>query len=84
MVQYFPGDAKSILKNDNSTDDDDDDQTPDPGAEIVEKNRRDRTQRLAASTKEELDKVLKRVDNVKIGRLSVFIRRIFFCFFFFV
>lgn len=63
MVQYYPGDAKSILQTESSTDEEDV-RTPDPGAEVVEKNRRDRMQRMAASTKEELDKVLKRVDHV--------------------
>jgi hypothetical protein len=60
MVQYYPNNPKTILENDNETEYDD----PDPGLEIVERNRKERLQRNAEYTKEELDKVLKRVDNV--------------------
>lgn len=51
-----------ILESDSDPDTND----PDPGLEIVERNRKDRLQRNADYTKEELDKVLKRVDNVLI------------------
>ena len=36
----------------------------DPGQDVIEKNIRTRLQRVANQTKEELDKVLKRVDSV--------------------
>jgi hypothetical protein len=65
MVQYFPGDVSGTFKNDSSTDNDDSDYGgPDPGREVVERNVRNRLQRIADHTKDELDKVLKRVDNV--------------------
>jgi len=61
MVQYFPTNPKTILENDIETDND---EPLDPGREVIERNRKDRLQRNADYTKEELDKVLKRVDNV--------------------
>ncbi len=61
MVQYYPNNPKTILENDRETDNDD---PPDPGWEVVERNRKERLQRMADHTKEELDTVLKRVDNV--------------------
>jgi hypothetical protein len=61
MVQYFPNNPKAILENASGTDND---EPPDPGREVIERNRKDRLQRNADYTKEELDKVLKRVDNV--------------------
>lgn len=63
MVQYYPGDAKSILNNDSGTDTDESD-LHDAGRDVVERNRQERAKRIAENTKEELDKVLKRVDNV--------------------
>lgn len=36
----------------------------DPGREVIEKNTRHRLQRIADNTKDELSKVLKRVDTV--------------------
>jgi hypothetical protein len=63
MVHYYPNDTNRSLKSDSETDDVGND--PDPGLEIVEKNRKDRAKRAADYTKDELDKVLKRVDNVE-------------------
>ncbi len=62
MVQYYPNNPKTIVESDSEPDHDEPDN--DPGRDIVEKNRKDRLQRNADYTKEELDKVLKRVDNV--------------------
>ncbi|CAF1176649.1 unnamed protein product [Rotaria sordida] len=63
-VRYYPNNSTKTLKNNNETDNDDSDyDVPDPGGEVVERNRKDREQRIADYTKEELDKVLKRVDN---------------------
>lgn len=62
MVQYYPNNPKTILENDSETDNDD--ERLDPGREVIERNRKERLQRTADNTKEELDKVLKRVDNV--------------------
>ncbi len=70
MVQYYPNNPKTILENDNETDNDD---PPDPGWEVVERNRKERLQRMADHTKEELDTVLKRVDNVGQKTISFFI-----------
>jgi hypothetical protein len=61
MVQYFPNNPKTILEDDSGTDSD---EPLDPGREVVERNRKERSQRIAEHTREELDKVLKRVDNV--------------------
>ncbi|CAF4038343.1 unnamed protein product [Rotaria sp. Silwood2] len=64
MVRYYPNKSKNTLKNNTGTDNDDSDyDVPDPGGEVVERNRKDREQRTADYTKEELDKVLKRVDH---------------------
>ena len=63
MVHYYPNDTNRTLKSDSDTDDVDN--VPDPGLEVVERNRKDRAKRIADNTKEELDKVLKRVDNVE-------------------
>jgi hypothetical protein len=60
MVQYYPNNPKTILENDNETEPED----FDPGREIVERNRKDHFQRNAEYTRDELDKVLKRVDSV--------------------
>lgn len=50
---------------DDDTDTDDiDHYERDPGREIVEKHMRNRLQRIADHTKDELNKVLKRVDTV--------------------
>jgi len=51
-------------KHTSSTDDDSDYNDPDPGREVIEKNIRNRLKRIADYTKEELNKVLKRVDKV--------------------
>jgi len=67
MVQYHPNNPKTILEDDNETDYDD----HDPGREIVERNRKERSQRNADYTKEELDKVLKRVDDVKYEKKEI-------------
>jgi len=69
MVQYYPNNPKTILENDNETDNDD---PPDPGWEVVERNRKERLQRNADHTKQELDTVLKRVDNVGQKTISFF------------
>jgi hypothetical protein len=61
MVQYYPNNPRTILENDSGTDND---ETFDPGRAIIERNRKERSQRIAEHTKEELEKVLKRVDNV--------------------
>ncbi|CAF0725747.1 unnamed protein product [Rotaria sp. Silwood1] len=64
MVRYYPNNSTKTLKNNSGTDNDDSDyDVPDPGGEVIEKNRKDREQRIADYTKEELDKVLKRVDH---------------------
>jgi hypothetical protein len=68
MVQYYPNNPKTILENDSETDHDD----PDPGREIVERNRKEHSKRISDDTKEELDKVLKRVDNVKHKKKFIF------------
>ena len=53
------------LNRDSSSDNDGSDYYDrDPGREVIEKNIRSRLQRIADHTKEELNKVLKRVDNV--------------------
>jgi hypothetical protein len=49
---------------DDSSDDDSDYYDHDPGREVIEKNLRNRLQRIADYTKDELNKVLKRVDTV--------------------
>jgi hypothetical protein len=52
-------------KYDDDTDNDDSDHYErDPGGEVIEKNMRNRLQRVADNTKDELNKVLKRVDTV--------------------
>lgn len=68
MVQYYPKNPKTILESDSDTDHID----PDPGLEIVERNRRERMQRQAEYTKEELEKVLQRVDNVIKSFIIIF------------
>jgi hypothetical protein len=50
------------LRHDTSSDDSDSD--VDPGGDVIEKNRRHRLQRAKNHTKDELNKVLQRVDNV--------------------
>ncbi len=70
MVQYYPNNPKTILENDSETDNDD---PPDPGWEVVERNRKERLQRNADHTKQELDIVLKRVDNVRQKTISFFL-----------
>jgi hypothetical protein len=67
MVQYYPNNPKTILEDDNEKDY----EGPDPGREIVERNRKERSQRNADYTKEELDKVLKRVDDVKYEKKEI-------------
>ena len=69
MVQYYPKNPKTIPSSDSDTDHVD----PDPGLEIVERNRRERMQRQAEYTKEELEKVLQRVDNVIKSFIFVFV-----------
>ena len=49
---------------DSHSDGENDDHERDPGREVIEKNIRNRLQRIADQTKDELNKVLKRVDNV--------------------
>ena len=49
------------MKHASSSDDDDD---FDPGREVVEKNQRDRLQRMADHTRDELNRVLQRVEYV--------------------
>ncbi|CAF5115421.1 unnamed protein product [Rotaria magnacalcarata] len=64
MAQYYPPNNKKILRVETTIQNDDSDpEIPDPGGEIVERNLKDRQQRIADHTKEELDRVLKRVDN---------------------
>ena len=52
---------------DSSTEEDDesDEHTDDPGQYVIEKNQRNRLQRLANHTRDELNKVLRRVDRVR-------------------
>lgn len=52
------------FQHDTSSDNDSDYYERDPGREVIEKNIRNRLQRIANQTKDELNKVLKRVDNV--------------------
>lgn len=66
MVRYYPPNTNRPFKTGSGTDDEDSDfHDPDPGADVVERNRKERQQRIADHTKEELDKVLRRVDHVK-------------------
>ena len=60
MVQCYPKNPKTILETDQETEY----VNYDPGLDVVERNRKERAQRNADYTKEELEKVLQRVDNV--------------------
>ncbi|CAF0832725.1 unnamed protein product [Didymodactylos carnosus] len=60
MVQYLPKPFQNITADSYDSEDIEDD---DPGREVIEKNARSRFQRIADDTKDELQKVLKRVDN---------------------
>jgi hypothetical protein len=72
MVHYYPNDAKTSLNNDSGTDNDEiDSRDLDPGREVIERNMKNRAKRIADNTKEELDKVLKRVDNVKTNSSKI-------------
>jgi hypothetical protein len=64
MNEYCSSGSKMSFQHDNSTDDDSDYNERDPGREVIEKNIRNRLQRIADHTKDELNKVLKRVDSV--------------------
>lgn len=67
MVQYYPPNDKKILKHETVIESEEsEDEELDPGSEVIEKNRKDRQQRIADHTKDELDKVLKRVEHVKL------------------
>ncbi len=68
------------FQHDSSTDNDSDYNDRDPGRQVVEKNIRNRLQRIADYTKDELNKVLKRVDKVcnQISFLFIFFFKIFF------
>jgi hypothetical protein len=66
MLNYSSSGSKMSLKHNSSTDDDSDYNDQDPGREVIEKNIRNRLQRIADYTKDELNKVLKRVDKVCI------------------
>ncbi|CAF1034542.1 unnamed protein product [Rotaria sordida] len=64
MFQYDCYRSKKLHKRNNSSDNDDSDfNNRDPGREVIEKNTRNRLQRIANQTKEELNIVLKRVDD---------------------
>ncbi|CAF4030211.1 unnamed protein product, partial [Adineta steineri] len=64
VVHYHPNDTNRSHKNDKlSILDSSDIDEPDPGFEVIEKNRKERSKRIADDTKEELDRVLKRIDN---------------------
>ncbi|CAF1103640.1 unnamed protein product [Rotaria sp. Silwood1] len=64
MFRYDYVRPKILHKRSNSTDNDDSDtNNRDPGREVIEKNTRNRLQRTATQTKEELNIVLKRVDD---------------------
>ncbi|CAF3426054.1 unnamed protein product [Rotaria sp. Silwood1] len=64
MLRYDYVRPKILHKRSNSTDNDDSDtNNRDPGREVIEKNTRNRLQRTATQTKEELNIVLKRVDD---------------------
>lgn len=52
------------FQHESSSDNDSDYYERDPGREVIEKNIRNRLQRIANQTKDELNKVLKRVDTV--------------------
>ena len=73
MVQYFPAETKKILTIENETDKDESGYN-DPGREVVDRNRKERLTRISEDTQEELDKVLRRVDNVGRLFLERFIR----------
>lgn len=65
MFQRDYSSSQISYKHDSSSDNGDSDtNTPDPGRAVIEKNVRNRLQRIANQTREELDKVLKRVDTV--------------------
>ncbi|UJR25758.1 hypothetical protein I4U23_007112 [Adineta vaga] len=63
VVQYNSNHTDKNLTNYDSNNDDKDDIDRDPGREAIERYERERAKRLADNTKEELDRVLKRVDN---------------------
>lgn len=63
MVQYYPAETKKILTIENEAEVDESGYN-DPGREVVDRNRKERLTRISEDTKEELDKVLRRVDNV--------------------
>jgi hypothetical protein len=65
MPQHNRSGSKLSLKHDSSSDNDGSDcNDRDPGRDVIEKNIRNRLQRIADYTKDELNKVLKRVDRV--------------------
>lgn len=64
VVQYFPEATINVGQNESGTDNEASDYE-DPGREFVERNRYERMKRVADNTRDELDKVLKRVDNVR-------------------
>ncbi|CAF2464331.1 unnamed protein product [Rotaria sp. Silwood2] len=64
MFQYDCYRSKRLHRRNSGSDNDDSDaNNRDPGREVIEKNTRNRLQRTANQTKEELDIVLKRVDD---------------------
>ena len=64
MLDYDSSDPQMPFIRDDSSDNDSDFNNHDPGREVIEKNIRNRLQRIADHTKDELNKVLKRVDTV--------------------
>jgi hypothetical protein len=64
MFEYYSSNSTMPFEYESSSNDDSDNYDRDPGRDVIEKNLRNRLQRFADYTKEELNKVLKRVDNV--------------------
>jgi hypothetical protein len=64
LLDYDSSDPQMPFIRDDSSDNDSDYNNHDPGREVIEKNIRNRLQRIADHTKDELNKVLKRVDTV--------------------
>jgi hypothetical protein len=64
MLQYVSSNPQMPYQRNDSSDNDSDYYDHDPGREVIEKNIRNRLQRIADHTKDELNKVLKRVDTV--------------------
>lgn len=80
MLQSYANSSKMSVPPESYSDDDSDyyDQDHDPGREVIEKNIRNRLQRIADYTKDELNKVLKRVDTVRTKSILLLSQSIVF------